>query len=72
MSLRGNKIGKSAAIEFARAAADLKHLVSISLADNRLGERDDSKTTRALAAMLAARDNWLRLDLSNNDFGDAG
>ena len=42
--------------------------MSVSVGGNRLNE----KAARALASMVAVRNNWLRLELSQNPLGDAG
>ena len=42
--------------------------MSLSVGGNRLNE----KAARALASMLAVRDNWVRLEVGNNPLGDSG
>jgi Ran GTPase-activating protein (RanGAP) involved in mRNA processing and transport/transcription elongation factor Elf1 len=68
LSLAANSIGSTQGVELLRTLASVSSLVSLQLNQNRFNE----KVARAAAAALAARDNWLRIDLADNELSDAG
>jgi Ran GTPase-activating protein (RanGAP) involved in mRNA processing and transport/transcription elongation factor Elf1 len=68
LSLAANAIGASQGVELLRTLTAVTSLVSLQLSHNRFNE----KVARAAGAMLAARDNWLRIDLADNELTESG